>query len=139
MRAKIRTIREGRIPTDLEFTEILKLPDEFDDKSRTQVQMPSNTILKDFQLGSQPRAMAAQVGEGAYPATGRDDQHIVGSSRDGNIEGEAEENSRGKGNENIEDARVAEMMIELKRMDQEDAQFDEEEDFDFDEDDDDSD
>ena len=139
MRAKIRTIREGRIPTDLEFTEILKLPDEFDDKSRAQVQMPSDIVLKDFRVGSQPRAMAAQGGEGAYPAAGHDDQHIIGSSRDSNVEDEAERNSQGKGNEHIEDARVAEMMIELKRMDQEDAQFDEEEDFDFDEDEDDSD
>ncbi|KAI9767020.1 MAG: tau 95 subunit of transcription factor TFIIIC [Geoglossum simile] len=139
MRAKIRTIREGRIPTDLEFTEILKLPDEFDDNSRTQVQMPSNVMLKDFQLGSQPRAMAAQGGEGAYPTAGHGDQHIIGSSREDDVEDEADGNPQDKENEHIEDARVAEMMIELKRIDQEDAQFDEEEDFDFGEEDDDSD
>ena len=141
MRAKIRTIREGRIPTDLEFTEILKLPDEFDDSSRTQSQMPSSAMLKDFQLGSQIRAMVAQRGGGAFPIAGYDDQRIIGDSRDIDVEGEADRGPQGEEAEHIEDVRVAEMMIELKRMDQEDdAQFDdEEEDFDFDEEDDDSD
>ena len=139
MRAKIRAIREGRIPTDLEFAEILKLPDEFDDNSRTQTQTPTNTILEDLQLGSQPKATAAQGGRGTYPIIGHDSQHVISSIRDddddSSLEDEADRISRGEEGEHIGDARVAEMMIELERMGQEDAPFDDEEDFDFDEED----
>ncbi|KAI9860933.1 MAG: tau 95 subunit of transcription factor TFIIIC [Trichoglossum hirsutum] len=140
MRAKIRTIREGKIPSDLEFTEILKLPDEFDESSRTQAQLSSNAMHKDFQLGSQIRAMIAQRGGGAYPAAGYDAQHIIGNSQGNDAADETSKDFQGEESGHIEDVRVAEMMLELKRMDREDdAQFDEEEDFDFEEEDDESD
>ncbi|KAH0547813.1 hypothetical protein FGG08_000070 [Glutinoglossum americanum] len=144
MRAKIRAIiREGRIPSDVEFAEVLKMPDEFDDTSRTHAHLSSNAMHKDLQLGSQARAMIAQRGGGVYPATGCDVQHIIGSNEGNNIGSETSKDSQGEDGEHIEDARVAEMMLELKRIGgEDDAQFDdeeeEEEDFDFDEEDDES-
>jgi hypothetical protein len=139
MRAKIRSIREGKIPSDLEFTEILKLPDEFDESSREQAQISATALHKDIELGSQLRAMIAQRGGGAYQDPAKLGRDIIGNAHAGSICDTARgaPDAEHGGNEHLKDTWVAEMMLELNRAGRDDDSSEDGEEDDYDEDEDD--